>query len=117
MVLYQLLARGKLPYGDVLPYQLGRYWRDPVPPSRHNPEVPIWLDHIVQKAVARDARERFETAEEFMLALERGASRPLTAPPATPLLQRDPTQWWKLLLGVSLLFNLLLMYWLLALPR
>ena len=117
VVLYQLLARGKLPYGDVLPYQLGRYWRDPVPPSRHNPEVPIWLDHIVQKAVARDARERFETAEEFMLALERGASRPLTAPPATPLLQRDPTQWWKLLLGVSLLFNLLLMYWLLALPR
>ena len=56
-------------------------------------------------------------AGQSMLALERGASRPLTAPPATPLLQRDPTQWWKLLLGVSLLFNLLLMYWLLALPR
>jgi serine/threonine protein phosphatase PrpC/serine/threonine protein kinase len=117
VTLYQLLTRGKLPYGDVLPYQAGRYWRDPVSPSRHNPEVPIWLDHIVLKAVARDKRQRFETAEEFLLALERGASRPLTAPPATPLMQRDPTALWKIALAISALFNLLLVYWLLFLPK
>lgn len=117
VTLYQLLSGGKLPYGEVLPYQSGRYWRDPLPPSRHNPEVPIWLDHVLLKAVARDQRRRFETAEEFLLALERGASRPLTAPPATPLLQRDPTMVWKLLLGVSALFNALLVYWLLFLPK
>ena len=75
VTLYQLLT-GRLPYGDVLPYQVGRYHRDPTPPSRHNPEVPIWLNHVVRKAVALDQRQRFETAEEFLLALERGASRP-----------------------------------------
>jgi serine/threonine protein phosphatase PrpC len=117
VTLYQLLTGGKLPYGDVLPYQAGRYWRDPVAPSRHNPEVPIWLNHVVLKAVARDKRQRFETAEEFLLALERGASRPLTAPPPTPLIHRDPTVLWKIALGVSLLFNALLVYWLLFLPR
>ncbi|MDP3821756.1 MAG: bifunctional protein-serine/threonine kinase/phosphatase [Burkholderiales bacterium] len=117
VTLYQLLTGGKLPYGDVLPYQAGRYWRDPIAPSRHNPEVPIWLDHVVLKAVARDKRLRFETAEEFLLALERGASRPLTAPPATPLIQRDPTARWKIALGISVLFNALLVYWLLFLPR
>jgi serine/threonine protein phosphatase PrpC len=117
VTLYQLLTGGKLPYGDVLPYQAGRYWRDPIAPSRHNPEVPIWLDHVVLKAVARDRRLRFETAEEFLLALERGASRPLTAPPPTPLIQRDPTALWKIALGISLLFNALLVYWLLFLPR
>ena len=90
VTLYQLLTGGKLPYGEVKPYQAGRYWRDPTAPSRRNPEVPIWLDHVVLKAVARDKRQRFETAEEMLLALERGASRPLTAPPATPLMQRDP---------------------------
>jgi serine/threonine protein phosphatase PrpC len=116
VTLYQLLSRGKLPYGEVLPYQAGRYFRDPSPPSRHNPEVPIWLDHIVLKAISRNKRERFETAEEFLLALERGASRPLTAPPPTPLIQRDPTVLWKLLLGLSVLFNLLLIYWVLFLP-
>ena len=116
VTLYQLLT-GKLPYGEVLPYQLGRYYRDPVPPSRHNPEVPIWLDHVVLKAVARDKRQRFETAEELLLALERGASRPLTAPPPTPLMQRDPTALWKMALAFSVLFNLLLVYWLLFLPK
>ena len=116
VTLYQLLTT-KLPYGDVLPYQVGRYYRDPTSPSRHNPEVPIWLDHIVLKAVARDKRQRFETAEEMLLALERGASRPLTAPLATPLIQRDPTTVWKLALAVSVLFNLLLVYWLLFLPK
>lgn len=114
---YQLLSRGKLPYGEVLPYQSGRYYRDPAPPSRHNPEVPIWLDHVALKAVARDKRLRFETAEEFLLALERGASRPLTMPPASPLIQRDPAAMWKLLLALSVLLNLLLVYWVLFLPK
>ena len=116
VTLYQLLT-ARLPYGEVLPYQSGRYYRDPVAPSRISPEVPIWLDHIVLKAVARDKRRRFETAEELLLALERGASRPLTAPQGSPLMQRDPTAVWKLALGVSLLFNLLLLYWLLFLPK
>jgi serine/threonine protein phosphatase PrpC len=116
VTLYQLLT-ARLPYGEVLPYQAGRYYRDPAAPSRINPEVPIWLDHIVLKAVARDKRKRFETAEELLLALERGASRPLTAPQATPLIQRDPVVLWKLLLGVSVLVNVLLIYWLLFLPR
>ncbi|WP_372658188.1 protein kinase [Hydrogenophaga sp.] len=114
--LYQLLT-GKLPYGEVLPYQVGRYYRDPTAPSRYRPDVPIWLNHVLQKAVARDKSLRFETAEEFLLALERGASRPLTAPPSSPLLQRDPVLLWKLLLAVSVLFNLLLVYWLLFLPK
>lgn len=116
VTLYQLLT-GKLPYGEVLPYQMGRYFRDPVAPSRHNPEAPIWLDHVVLKAISRDKRRRFETAEELLLALERGASRPLSAAPATPLMERDPAALWKMAFAVSVLFNMLLMYWLLFLPK
>ncbi len=116
VTLYQLLT-AKLPYGEVLPYQTGRYYRDPVAPSRINPEVPIWLDHIVLKAVARDSKLRFETAEEFALAIERGASRPLSAIPASPLFKRDLAAVWKIALAVSVLFNLLLVYWLLFLPK
>lgn len=114
--LYRLIT-GRLPYGEVLPYQKGRYRRDPIRPSWLRPEVPIWLDHLLLKAVARDRHQRFETAEEFLLALERGASRPLTAPLPTPLLQRDPTAAWKIALAFSLLVNLLLIYWLLFLPN
>ena len=116
MTLYQLLT-GKLPYGEVLPYQTGRYHRDPTPASRHNPLAPMWLNHVLLKAVALDQRQRFETAEEFRLALERGASRPLDAPHGTALLQRDPSFAWKLATGVLGLANLLLVYWLLFLPK
>ena len=70
MSLYVWLT-GRLPYGEIEPYQTARFRRDPVPPSRLRPDVPIWLDHIVLKAVARDHKQRFETAEEMLLALER----------------------------------------------
>ncbi len=116
VTLYQWLT-GKLPYGEVEPFQTARFRRDPKPPSRLRPEVPIWLDHVVLKAVALDPKQRFETAEEMVLALGRGASRPLAAPGATPLVARDPTALWKIAFGVSLLFNALLIYWLLFLPR
>jgi serine/threonine protein kinase len=117
VTLYQLLSHGRLPYGEVVPHQLGRYHRDPQAPSRHNPQVPIWLDHIALKAVARQRTQRFETAEEMLLALERGASRPLPAGGAQSLLQRDATAVWKIALAVSVLVNVLLVYWLLFLPH
>lgn len=116
VTLYQWLA-GQLPYGEIEPYQMARYRRDPQALSRRRPDVPIWLDHIVLKAVARDPRQRFETAEEFLLALERGASRPLNGPGATPLITRDPQALWKAALAVSALLNVLLLYWLVFLPR
>jgi serine/threonine protein phosphatase PrpC len=116
VTLYRWLT-GRLPYGEIEPYQTGRHRRDPVPPSRLRPDVPIWLDHLVLKAVARDARQRFETAEELALALERGASRALPAPPPTPLMRRDPAAPWKLAFAISALFNALLIVWLLFLPR
>jgi serine/threonine protein phosphatase PrpC len=116
VTLYQWLT-GKLPYGEIEPWQTARFRRDPLPPSRVRPEVPIWLDHVVMKAIARDPRQRFETAEEFVLALERGASRPLNAPPSTPLSRRDPAWVWKVTCVISLIFNLMLVIWVLFLPR
>ena len=114
--LYQWLT-GRLPYGATEPYQLGRYRHDPAAASRLRPDVPIWLDHLLAKAVSREPKQRFETAEELLLALQRGASRPVSAPSPTPLLRRDPEALWRIGLAISLLFNLLLVVWLLFLPR
>ncbi len=115
VTLYQLLT-GRLPWGDIEPYQTARLRRPPRPPSRLRPDVPMWLDHLVLKAIAFEKKQRFETAEELELALQRGASRALPAPSA-PLVVRDPLLAWKVALAVSLLFNALLVYWLLFLPR
>ena len=63
------------------------------------------------------SRKRFENAEEMLLALQSGASRPLNAYQATPLLQRDPAAVWKQALLVSVLIKALLAFWLSFLPR
>ncbi len=116
VTMYEWLT-GRLPYGQVEPYQRARFRNDPKPCSRLRPDVPIWLDHVVRKAIAIDPKQRFETAEEMVLALERGAARPLAAPGSTPLVARDPAALWRIAFAMSLLANLLLVYWLLFLPR
>ena len=116
VTLYLALS-GRLPYGEVEPYQQARFKRDPVALCRLQPSVPMWLDHLVAKAIARDARQRFETADELLLALERGAARGLPAPRATPLAARNPLLLWQIGLFVSGLMNLLLVVWLIGLPK
>ncbi len=108
VTLYQLLT-GKFPYGDIEPYQLGRYKREPTAPSRLRPDIALWLEALILKAVARDPKLRFETTEEFVLAIERGAARPLRAPGGSPLVIRDRLAGWQIALGVSVFVNLLLL--------
>lgn len=107
VTLYHLLTR-KYPYGEIEPFQKPKFG-EPERPTRWRPEIPGWLENVLLKAVAREAKDRFETAEEFLLALERGASRPLQAPPRQPLAQRNPLLTWKVIAAVSLAFNLLLL--------
>jgi serine/threonine protein phosphatase PrpC len=106
VVLYTLLTR-KYPYGEIEPFQRPKFG-EPLRPTRWRPEIPGWLENVLLKAVAREAKDRFETAEEFVLALERGASRPLAAPGRQPLVQRNPLQFWKGVAAVSLAVNLIL---------
>jgi serine/threonine protein phosphatase PrpC len=108
VTLYLMLTR-HYPYGEIEPFQRPRFG-EPAPPTRYRPDLPLWLENVLLKAVARDPAARFETAEEFLLALERGASRPLAAPAPMPLAQRDPVTLWRAVALVSLVLNLLLLY-------
>ncbi|MCM8598807.1 MAG: bifunctional protein-serine/threonine kinase/phosphatase, partial [Candidatus Accumulibacter sp.] len=107
VTLYHLLSR-KYPYGEIEPFQHPKFG-EPVAPTRYRPEIPGWLENVLLKAVAKDPAQRFETAEEFLLALERGANRPVSRPPVTPLAMRNPLLTWRIIAGVSLLANLLLL--------
>jgi eukaryotic-like serine/threonine-protein kinase len=51
----------------------------PQPPSSLNPKVPSSLDAIVGKAVAKDPALRFQSADEFRIALQRCAAQAATA--------------------------------------
>ena len=109
--LYHLLTR-KYPYGEVEPFQHPRF-TDPTPPTRYRPDIPQWLENVLLRAVARDKKQRFETAEEMLLALERGETQPVSAPQRTPLAQR-PAALWQTIAAASMVINLLLIYILLV---
>ena len=106
VTLYHLLTR-KYPYGEIQSAQRPRFG-EPDRPSRWRAEVPGWLENILLKAVAPAAKDRFETAEEFLLALERGASRPLAAPGRRALAERNPVLFWRLIAVASILGNFIL---------
>jgi protein phosphatase len=108
VTLYELLTR-KYPYGEVEPFQHPQF-TDPVPPTRYRPDTPAWLETLLLKACARDARDRFETAEEFLLALQRGALRPLEVRRRAPLIASRPVLVLKLVLAASLAANLILLF-------
>lgn len=110
--LYHLLTR-RYPYGEIEPFQRPRFG-DPVPPSRYRPDIPTWFEDVILKAVARDPRHRFETAEEMVLALERGDQRPIGVRRASSLVERDPLVLWQWVALASLAVNLILIYLLMA---
>lgn len=104
--LYWLLT-GHYPYGEIEAFQHPRFGT-PVPASRYRPDLPSWIDDLLNRAVSADPRQRFETAEEWLLALERG-ERQSPTPRARPLLEREPLKVWRALALMSLVGNLVLL--------
>lgn len=70
VVLYELLT-GEPPFrGEnafVIIHQINSF--DPPPPSQVNPGLPVALDDVLRKGLAKDPAQRFATAREFALAL------------------------------------------------
>ena len=111
VTLYHLLTR-KYPHGEIEPFQHPKFG-EPTAITRYRPDIPAWLDNIIQKAIARDLSKRFETAEEMLLALEHGELKPISAQ-RTPLIARARLIKWQWIAIFSFIINILLMYLLLV---
>ncbi len=111
VTLYRLLCE-RYPYGEIEAFQHPRFG-SPTPASRYRPDLPAWLDAWLLRAVAADPAQRFETAEQALLALEQGERQAGLASRPRPLLEREPLRFWRGLALASLLFNLALLAWLL----
>ncbi|WP_223480439.1 MULTISPECIES: bifunctional protein-serine/threonine kinase/phosphatase [unclassified Pseudomonas] len=106
VTLYFLLT-GHYPYGEIEAFQRPRFGV-PVSASRYRPDLPEWIAQSLERAVAADPAERFETAEEWLLVLEQGERRSLSVRPR-PLLEREPVKVWRTLALVALLVNVVLL--------
>ncbi len=106
VTLYFLLT-GHYPYGEIEAFQRPRFGI-PISASRYRPDLPEWITQCLERAVVADPAQRFETAEEWLLLLEQGERRSLSARPR-PLLEREPLKVWRTMALVSLLLNLVLL--------
>jgi serine/threonine-protein kinase len=74
IVLYELLT-GTVPFTGETPVEIAMKHLSaiPDPPSERRPEVPHALDMVVLRALAKDPRDRYQSAEEMDADLERVA--------------------------------------------
>lgn len=88
-VLYEALV-GQPPFaGPTAQAVLARHALDPVPPLRSvRREIPVALEAVVQRALAKAPADRFRTAGEFAAALEQSARDDERAAPARTVLRR-----------------------------
>ncbi|MFI8225197.1 protein kinase [Pseudomonas sp. NPDC085632] len=106
VTLYFLLT-GHFPYGEIEAFQRPRFGL-PVNACRYRPDLPEWLAQSLERGVATDPQQRFETAEEWLLVLEQGERRSLSVRPR-PLLEREPLKVWRTMALLALLGNLVLL--------
>lgn len=112
VIAYQMLT-GQLPYG----LEASRV-RSPadanrlryVPVRHFRPELPVWADAVLQKALHPNPARRQEAVSEFAHDL-RAPGQEFLRPRAPPLIERNPVRFWQattVLLAVAVLVLLAL---------
>ncbi|MFT7559656.1 MAG: serine/threonine protein phosphatase PrpC [Flavobacteriales bacterium] len=102
VIIYEMLT-GKIPYGEkyenahsIKDFQRLTY----IHAQKHNPLVPTWLDHALEKALHTLPAQRYPALSEFVQDIKRPNPR-WTGPQAIPLLQRNPLKVWQLISGIG----------------
>jgi serine/threonine protein phosphatase PrpC len=108
VIAYQLLS-GRLPYGtdaakarSKLEQRRLRY-RSVLQEDR---QIPVWLDEVLRKATHPEPLKRYEELSEFVHDL-RHPPQTFLARTRTPLLERDPAKFWKIVAFVLALLLLI----------
>lgn len=97
VITYELLT-GQLPYSKALSARnLARAHYQSV--KFYNPEIPVWVDKAIEKAVSINPETRFDKLSEFTYALSHPDSS-LINQDYVPLIKRNPLKVWQ---GISLL--------------
>ncbi len=102
VITYEMLT-GHLPYGGPLSARNLKRVRYR-PAQDFNPEVPLWVDKALQKAVHIQPQRRYDSLSEFVYDLAH--PNPAFLEEDMPLLERNPLAFWR---GLALLEALLLL--------
>ena len=107
VIVYEMLT-AHLPYGKEMSaknIKRARY----ISLKRYNPEIPIWVDKAIEKAVSIKPENRFSILSEFTYALNKPDSS-LINNDYVPLIKRNPVRTWQIISFILLVINILLVY-------
>jgi serine/threonine protein phosphatase PrpC len=110
VIAYEMLS-GELPYGrkelTLRRLKQARYHIV----ARINPDVPVWIDKAIEKAVSIDRSRRYTLLSEFTHDLAHPNSS-FESRHAEPLIERNPLLVWKGIAVVMFLLNIVFLYFL-----
>ena len=107
VIVYEMLT-GYLPYGKEMSarnIKRASY----ISLKRNNPEIPIWVDKAIEKAVNINPENRFSVLSEFTYALNKPDSS-LINNDYVPLIKRNPVRTWQTISLILVICNLALLY-------
>lgn len=108
VTLYEALT-GHYPYGEIEPFQTPHFTY-PKPPSYYNPNLPLWLESVILRAVASDPARRYEYYSEMGYDLEHQESVKPFIGKEIPLIERIPpkvAQYGFVIMSVIFLWHLI----------
>jgi serine/threonine protein phosphatase PrpC len=86
---------GRYPYGEIEPFTRPRF-AQPGALSRHRPDLPAWLEHVISRTIDPDPALRFSDTLELALELEssmaQGEQRSFSR---VSLYERNPLRFWQ----------------------
>ncbi len=107
VITYEMLC-GALPYKEALNLKnLNRISYQSA--TKHNPEIPLWLDKTLEKAVHKNPGQRYTVLSEFLYDLSH-PNPAFLSKDVLPLLERDPVTFWKTLAVFLIVINIILLY-------
>lgn len=107
VIAYELLT-GELPFSKELSARnLGRAKYRSI--KFYVPEIPAWVDKVIEKAVSINPETRFDKLSEFTYALSNPDST-LINQDYVPLIKRSPVKVWQGISLLLLLANIILIY-------
>ena len=98
VITYQMLT-GELPFGSQIATAKGRVQLGKLvykPAMARNPRVPSWIDGALKAATQPYYSKRYETLSEYLFDLRQPNLKYLSTP-HTPLIERNPLLFWKVL--------------------
>jgi serine/threonine-protein kinase len=111
VVLYELLT-GRVPFDGEAPVAIAlkHVSERPVPPGQLQPGIPPALEAVVLRALEKDPAHRFQSADEFLAALERARRGPTRVVERTAIVDEpEPrSRWWVARVAIAIGLYLLL---------